>query len=68
MLGGYVSCLESFTVLVHQFSAKIKIKISEIKKDQDGFASVTTSLYRDSFHLHFWMNLSKVVDDRNWCL
>jgi hypothetical protein len=68
MLGGYVSCLESFTCLDLFISRYIfKIKISDNQKDRDGFVFVTTSLYQDCFYLHFWMNLSSVVDDRNRC-
>ena len=38
------------------------------RKDRDGFALATTSLYRDCFSLHFELNLSNIVDNRNRCL
>jgi hypothetical protein len=57
----------SLVLIYSNRATNSKIKISDNQKDRDGFVFVTTSLYRDCFHLHFWMNLRSVVDDQNWC-
>ena len=55
-------CLDQNNILLKFDSRYVK------RKDRDGFALATTSLYRDCFSLHFELNLSNVVDDQNRCL